>query len=141
MIVSVMKTGTNQLHGSGEDRYLNKQTLHRRYFDQLEQPPFSYHDLTGTLGGPVTIPKIYNGKDRTFWFFGWQRQNERASESATSSVPTPEMLNGDFSFLNTLGPNGGPFQLYDPYSTRLTNPGGPKLLGTGSHPGKQDSPR
>src|SRR6185436_4797061 len=58
MIVSVMKTGTNQLHGSGEDRYLNKTTLHRRYFDQLDQPPFSYHDLTGTLGGPVRIPKI-----------------------------------------------------------------------------------
>jgi hypothetical protein len=51
MIVSVMKTGTNQLHGSGEDRYLNKETLHRRYFDQLEQPPFSYHDLTAHWAG------------------------------------------------------------------------------------------
>ena len=86
----------------------------------------------------MTIPKIYNGEDRTFWFFGWQRQNERASESATSSVPTPEMLNGDFSFLNTLGPNGGPFQLYDPYSTRLTTRR-TQTPGYGTPPGKQDS--
>jgi hypothetical protein len=112
MIVGVMKSGTNQLHGSGEDRYLNKTLLHRRYFDQLEQPPFSYHDLTGTMGGPVVIPKLYNGRDRTFFFFGWQRQNERASETQFSNVPSEAMLNGDFSF------GGLGFPIYDPYSTR-----------------------
>jgi hypothetical protein len=112
MIVGVMKSGTNRLHGSGEDRYLNKTLLHRRYFDQLEQPPFSYHDLTGTIGGPVVIPKLYNGRDRTFFFFGWQRQNERASETQFSNVPSEAMLNGDFSF------GGLGFPIYDPYSTR-----------------------
>lgn len=113
MIIGVMKSGTNQLHGAGEDRYANKTLLHRRYFDSLQQPPFSYHDLTGTISGPFVLPKIYNGRDKTFFFFGWQRQNERASETATSAVPSEAMLNGDFSF------GGLGFPIYDPYSTRL----------------------
>jgi hypothetical protein len=112
MIIGVMKSGTNQLHGSAEDRYLNKTLLHRRYFDQLAQPPFSYHDLTGTISGPVLLPKIYNGRDRTFFFFGWQRQNERASETQVSNVPSEAMYNGDFSF------GGLGFPIYDPASTR-----------------------
>ena len=58
MLIGVMKSGTNKLHGSAEDRYINKTLLHRRYFDQLEQPPFSYHDITGTINGPLVIPKI-----------------------------------------------------------------------------------
>ncbi len=109
MIVQVMKSGTNQLHGSAEDRYLNTDLEHRAYFTQTQQP-LSYHDLSATMGGPVYLPKIYNGKDKTFFFFGWQRQNERDGFTDLDNVPTPAMLNGDFS----LGGVGYP--IYDPKS-------------------------
>ena len=110
MIVQVMKSGTNQLHGSGEDRYINTDMLHRTYFAATPQAVIGYHDLSGTLGGPVVIPKIYNGRDKTFFFFGWQRQNERDSFSEIDNVPTQAMLNGDFSM------GGVGYPIYDPTS-------------------------
>ena len=68
--------------------------------------------MSATAGGPISIPKVYNGRDRTFFFFGFQRHHEKVSETAFTNVPTPEMLNGDFSF------GGRGFQLYDPATTR-----------------------
>ena len=107
MIVQVMKSGTNEFHGSAEDRYLNTDLEHRSYFTQTQQP-LSYHDLSATAGGPVYLPKIYNGKDKTFFFFGWQRQNERDGFTDLDNVPTPAMLNGDF------GLGGVGYPIYDP---------------------------
>ena len=62
------------------------------------------------MGGPVYIPKIYNGKDKTFWFFGFQRHHEKGGETATLAVPSPEMLAGNFNF-------GGLNPIYDPATT------------------------
>src|SRR5262249_52783494 len=79
ILSAVYKSGTNSFHGSAEDRYLNGALVHRQYFDQLKRcdvglpcNPWSYHEMSATLGGPVYIPKVYNGKNRTFWFFGFQ---------------------------------------------------------------------
>lgn len=118
MLSTVFKSGTNQWHGSGEDRYISKPLIHRTYLEQLPRNnPFTYHELSGTMGGPVYIPKIYNGKDKTFWFFGYQRHHEKGGETANLAVPSPEMLAGNFNFggLNpifdpassTFGPNAG----------------------------------
>jgi len=119
ILSAVYKSGTNSFHGSAEDRYLNGKLVHRQYFDQLKRcepglpcNPWSYHEMSATAGGPVYIPKIYNGKDKTFWFFGFQRHHEKVSETAFTNVPTPEMLNGDFSF------GGKGFPIYDPTTTR-----------------------
>lgn len=118
----VFKSGTNQLHGSAEDRYLNGRLVHRQYFEQLQRcqglvacNPFTYHEMGATLGGPVYIPKIYNGKDKTFFFFGFQRHHEKVTETFQGAVPSPEMYNGDFSF------GGRGFPIYDPASTRMEN--------------------
>jgi hypothetical protein len=118
VLAAVYKSGTNSFHGSIEDRYVNGKVVHRQYFDQLKRcdvglpcNPWSYHEMSATAGGPIYIPKIYNGKDRTFWFFGFQRHHEKVSETAITNVPTPEMLNGDFS----LGGRG--FPIYDPDTT------------------------
>ncbi|MBI1787187.1 MAG: carboxypeptidase regulatory-like domain-containing protein [Acidobacteria bacterium] len=67
----VMKSGTNQFHGSAEDRYLNGRLVHRQYFEQLRrcQPsasstkiipcnPFTYHEMSAIAGGPVKIPGV-----------------------------------------------------------------------------------
>ncbi len=119
VLSATYKSGTNSFHGSMEDRYLNGKLVHRQYFDQLKRcdvglpcNPWSYHEMSATAGGPIFIPKIYNGRDKTFFFFGFQRHHEKVSETAFTNVPTAEMLNGDFS----LGGRG--FQLYDPASTR-----------------------
>ncbi len=95
ILSAVYKSGTNGFHGSAEDRYLNGSLVHRQYFDQLKRcdvgmpcNPWSYHEMSATAGGPVYIPKIYNGKDKTFWFFGFQRHHEKVSETAITNVPT-----------------------------------------------------
>jgi hypothetical protein len=101
ILAGVYKSGTNAFHGSLEDRYLNGKIVHRQYFDQLKRcepgfpcNPWSYHEMGATMGGPVYLPKIYNGKDKTFWFFGYQVHWEKVSETRINEVPTPEMLNG-----------------------------------------------
>jgi len=110
LLSTVFKSGTNQWHGSAEDRYIAKPLIHRTYLEQLPRNnPFTYHELSGTMGGPVYIPKIYNGKDKTFWFFGFQRHHEKGGETATNAVPSPEMLAGNFAGLNPI---------YDPATTR-----------------------
>ena len=115
----VYKSGTNQLHGSAEDRYLPGKLVHRQYFEQLRRcqglqvcNPFSYHEMSAIIGGPVVLPKIYNGKDKTFFFGGFQRHHEKVTETYTGTVPTPEMYAGDFSF------GGRGFPIYDPTTTR-----------------------
>src|SRR5688500_8944791 len=70
LLSTVFKSGTNQWHGSAEDRYIQKVLIHRAYLEQLPRNnPFTYHELSATMGGPVYFPKLYNGKDKTFWFF------------------------------------------------------------------------
>jgi len=73
----VFKSGTNQIHGSMEDRYFECPSLPPGLFRQLTNCqnaleyllPFSYHEMGATIGGPVYIPKVYNGKDKTFFYF------------------------------------------------------------------------
>lgn len=113
MLSTVFKSGTNEWHGSAEDRYIQKSLIHRNYLEQLPRNnPFAYHELSGTMGGPLYIPGVYNGKNKTFWFFGYQRHHEKASETFTGAVPSPEMLSGDFNF-------GGLNPIFDPATTRF----------------------
>ncbi len=119
----VFKSGTNEFHGSLEDRYLNGALVHRQYFDQLKRcqnalnicNPFTYHEMGFTVGGPVKIPGLYNGKDKTFFFGGVQRHHEKVSETFIGAVPSPEMYAGDFSF------GGRGFPIYDPATIRQEN--------------------
>ncbi|MCC6860099.1 MAG: TonB-dependent receptor [Bryobacterales bacterium] len=113
MLVAVMKSGTNDLHGSAEDRYLNRKLLHRTYFDVAKsKAAFGYHELAGTVGGPIVLPRLYNGRDKTFFFFGWQRHHEKSTENTLNDTPSREMLNGDLSF------GGKAYPIFDPLSTR-----------------------
>ena len=113
----VFRSGTNQFHGSLEDRYLNNTLLHRDYFDTILPPPESYHELSAVLSGPIRIPKLYNGKDKTFWLFGFARHHEKASETFIGDVPSPDMLNGNFNFFDAAGKQVGN-TIYDPTTIR-----------------------
>ncbi len=114
----VMKSGTNSLHVVAENRHINKSMIHRNYLEQLPRTnPFSYNETTGLVSGVVKIPKLYNGKDKTFFLAGIARHAEIAgTSSARTTVPTADMLNGDFSFGGMTNPR--PLPIYSPFSTR-----------------------
>jgi hypothetical protein len=113
----VFRSGTNQFHGSLEDRYLNNTLLHRDYFDTILPPPETYHELSAVLSGPVRFPKVYNGQDKTFWLFGYARHHEKASETFIGDVPSLDMLNGNFNFYDATGKQVGN-TIYDPLTIR-----------------------
>src|ERR1043166_1782834 len=114
----VFKSGTNQLHGSVEDRFIGKSMIHRNYLEQLDRSnPFAYHETTFLFSGPLNLPKLYHGSDKTFWLAGFERHFENSgTNSVRTTVPTAEMYNGDFSFGGQATPK--PLPLYNPFTTR-----------------------
>jgi len=115
----VYKSGTNSLHASFEDRYLNGKWVHRNYLTQNPLPPeapWYYETFDLVASGPVIIPKLYNGRNKTFWLSDYAINHEHTINLTVGTVPTPEMLNGDFSFRDA--PGGG-LPIYNPFTTRL----------------------
>jgi hypothetical protein len=101
-IVSVVtKSGTNNWHGSAFEFLRNAAFNANTFFNKingLDRDELHRNQYGGTFGGPITIPKVVNGKDRFFFFVGYQGQ--RLSDQATTgngTVFTPAQLNGDFS--------------------------------------------
>ncbi len=108
-IISVVtKSGTNELHGSLFDYVRNDAFNANTFFNNqqdLPVPVLKRQQFGGTLGGPVTIPKIIHGHDRLFFFVGYQGQRQSAlAINPGVSVYTPAELTGDFSH----AVNGGP---------------------------------
>ena len=108
----VTKSGTNELHGSAWEYARNTIFDARGYFlpKTVAKTPYSQNQFGGAMGGPVVIPKLYNGKNKTFFFGAYQ--GFRYSETSTGllKVPTAAELAGDES--------SWPTQLYNPFSTR-----------------------
>ena len=104
-----LKSGTNTLHGSGYE-YLKRQRFNAAAFSDNAHGnavPSSALDQYGfTVGAPVRIPKVYNGKDKTFFFFALEKYHEDQEYPAekVASVPTAAQRAGDFS--NTLDNSG-----------------------------------
>ena len=114
----VSKSGTNRFHGDLYE-YLRNYDMDARGFFATFKPILKQNDFGFTAGAPVIIPKIYNGKDRTFWFFSYEGFRNRAGASVNPlSVPAPEMYNGDFSQL--VDGNNKLYTIYDP-STQTQN--------------------
>jgi hypothetical protein len=97
------KSGTNQFHGTGYE-YLTNEDLdaHRPYFTPTvpsTNPRSRKNDFGGTIGGPVWIPKVYNGRNKTFFFFSQEvfRNKTYPNGSSFLTVPTAAMRAGDFS--------------------------------------------
>jgi len=104
-----MKSGTNQLHGSLYDYATNEVLNAHQPFTHLRDTD-RRHDYGATVGGPVRIPKVYNGKNKSFFFFSWEQFITRPFISTVSAtVPTQAYRNGDFSALiPASGVNGVP---------------------------------
>ena len=117
-----IKSGTNALHGTA---------LYAKWFPSLtagdwfnnargvKTPDFIYNRWGVTAGGPLYIPKVYNGKNKTFWLWGYEGIHEtrpRNNCGTTCAVPTDAEWNGDFSqqlaYKST-------YQIYNPFSATL----------------------
>jgi len=114
-VALTFRGGTNTVHGSYEDRHISTSMVQRSYFQETAQQPFRFDEMDGTFNGPLWLPKIYNGKNRTFFMFGFARHMEHWESTDLQGVPTQAMLNGDFSF------GGIGYPIYDPKSTTLVN--------------------
>jgi len=116
-IVMTTKGGGNQLHGSAfETNRNNGVGLARSRTDYYTKPPFlNRNEFGASAGGPVYIPKVYNGKNKTFWFFSYEGLRNISSSTQGYEVPTEAMHNGDMSGL--VNGNGIPDIIYNPFTT------------------------
>jgi hypothetical protein len=92
----VTKSGTNQLHGDVYE-FLRNTVLDGRNFFAVDRPQFRQNQFGATVGGPVLIPHVYNGRNRTFFFFGYEGFRFNKGATNLSRVPTAAERNGDFS--------------------------------------------
>lgn len=109
VINTATKSGTNELHGSVYNIEQNDAFNARNTF-LSSVAPFKGHTFGGTAGGPVKLPKLYNGRNRTFFFGGYQYFMSRSPALSFFRVPTDANLNGDLS--------DWPKQIFNPSSTR-----------------------
>jgi Carboxypeptidase regulatory-like domain len=109
------KAGTNDVHGSVYDNFVNTALNARDFFQATRQ---IYHQNEGgyTIGAPVYIPKLYNGRNRTFFFFGQDLFYSKGAMTGTLlTIPTMAMRQGDFSSYKDAAGNVIP--IFDPTST------------------------
>ncbi|MDZ4798898.1 MAG: TonB-dependent receptor plug domain-containing protein [Bryobacteraceae bacterium] len=118
------RSGSNRFHGSAYE-FLKRTSLNANTFannaknadrqgNALDQYGFSF-------GGPVWLPKLYKGRDKTFFFLSWEgyREDTYYPTESISSVPSLEQRNGDFS--KTFDNSGGLIQIFDPLTGRMEN--------------------
>jgi hypothetical protein len=92
----VTKAGTNRLHGSLYE-YLRNNNLDARNFFQPDVPPFHRNQYGASLGGPIVLPHVYDGHDKTFFFLNYEGLRDNESFFSRSHVPTLAEQGGDFS--------------------------------------------
>ena len=116
----VLKSGTNALHGNLYEFLRNDATNARNPFTSIDAQgniikdrQLRFNNFGGTLGGPVILPHIYNGKNRTFFFFSADFTILHLLGQRVFSVPTPAERGGDFSDDLNVANNG----LWNPFST------------------------
>jgi hypothetical protein len=114
-----IKSGTNALHGTAlYAKWLPSLTAGDWFNNKAGKatPGYTYNRWGGTAGGPVWIPKLYNGKNKTFWLWGYEAIHEerpRNNCGSTCAVPTDAQWNGDFSDLLAYKSS---YQIYNPFS-------------------------
>ncbi|MEN6533766.1 MAG: carboxypeptidase-like regulatory domain-containing protein [Bryobacteraceae bacterium] len=120
VINATTKSGTNRVHGVAYE-FMRNSVFNARDTFATDKPQFGYNLFGGSLGGPVYIPKLYNGKNRTFFFMNYEGSREGVPRSANYSVPTANQRAGDFSDTYTRLSNGqaAPLLIYDPDTLHL----------------------
>jgi hypothetical protein len=100
--------------------HLTTELLTQRFANQNKTPlaSFKRNQFGFTIGGPLSIPKLYNGKEKTFFFFSYEGLRQQTQSNTTTTVPTLAMRNGNFTGLTTA--SGTPVTIYDPNRTVAT---------------------
>lgn len=119
IINATTKSGTNELHGVLYE-FLRNSAFNARDTFATSIPQFGYNLFGGSVGGPVYVPKVYNGRNRTFFFFNYEGSREGVPRTNVLTVPTVEQRRADFSRTFVRQPNGQAalVTIYDPGSTR-----------------------
>src|SRR3569833_1158139 len=104
----VTKSGTNQYHGTLWE-YLRNQVMDATGYFAKTLAPLRQNQFGATIGGPLSIPKLYNGKNRTFFFAAWETYKYRSASETGALAATDAMRSGDFSALGV--------PIYDPATT------------------------
>jgi hypothetical protein len=109
----VTKSGTNQLHGSAFEFLRNSDMDARSFFNAKGTvfPVFRYNQFGFSIGGPVYLPKLYNGRNKTFFFADYEGFRRSSVSTAVDTVPTAAMRLGNFAGINAV---------FDPLSTVAT---------------------
>ena len=146
VINQVTRSGTNAIHGTAYEFYQTAGLDANLYFNNrtgLARPNAHYDQYGLTVGGPVDIPKLFNGHDKLFFFFAWEGLRDSTPDNMALTVPTAAERNGDFSQTLDAGCPGGfannpttaaaiclpsgsnktnyadPNQLYNPFTAKL----------------------
>ena len=120
----VTKGGTNDVHFSAYEFYRNSTLTANNWFAKAAGqpgPPLTFNQFGGVIGGPVVIPKLYNGRNKTFFFIGNEYVRFNQGVTFTGTVPDPTELTGDFS--RDVNSAGQPITIYNPFSTTPTGSG------------------
>jgi hypothetical protein len=114
------RSGTNGLHGAVYYWGRNSAFDSANFFDNkagLKKVVYQDHRFGASAGGPLLIPRVHDGRNKTFWFYAWEenRFGQPSTSNQTSTVPTAAEKTGDFSALLALNSS---YQIYNPFSTR-----------------------
>ncbi len=116
-VIMTTKGGTNQIHGSlfetNRDNFYGVARARDNFTGVVSK--LVRNEFGGSVGGPVWIPKLYNGKNKTFWFFNYEGLKQRSGTQGNYRVPNMTTRNGDFSDL--VDTAGKMTVLYDPLTT------------------------
>ena len=130
-ITTVSRSGTNQFHGD-TFWYTQNAAMNALNFGETTKPKLVANDFGASVGGPVLIPRLYNGKDKTFFFGTYEGFRYPQSSVIQNTVPTQALRNGDFSaegvtVTDPLSANDAPFP-NDTIPTARLNPVASKIL-------------
>lgn len=114
----VTKSGTNRYHGTLWEYLRNEQMDTRGFFESARQP-LRQNQYGASGGGPLSIPKLYNGKNRTFFYVAWEGYRYASKSETGALAPTAAMDAGDFS--GVTDSSGNMIPIYDPQTTTLVS--------------------
>jgi hypothetical protein len=125
ILTAAGRSGSNDIHGSAYEFFRNNVLNANGWTNNrngLKRNPVRHNEFGFAIGGPVYAPKVYDGRNKTFFFFNYERIPDRSPDNITASVPTAMQRTGDFS--QTATSTGALIKIFDPLTT-VPNPAVP----------------